>query len=404
MLGIRKAIIVIPLINERMTLVNNFTYQNITEIIFGKNTEDFVGKKAAQYGKKILFHYGGENIKKTGLYDKIISSLKNEKLDFTELGGVVPNPRLSLVRKGIEICKTENIDFILAVGGGSVIDSAKAIAIGSSNCDDVWNIIENGTQVEKCMPIGVVLTIPAAGSESSNSLVITNEDGQYKLGYGNNLIRPQFAILNPELTYSLPFYQTACGISDMLAHVMERYFTNDSHVDVSDRMCEAVMRAIMDNALKVKSDPNDYNNRAEIMWAGTVAHNDFIGLGRIGDWASHNIEHELSAIYDIAHGAGLSIIFPAWMKYVYKNHQSRFVKFATRVMDVNISSNNLDQIILDAIHRLEQFYKSMDLPTKLHQIGIDSSRFEEMAGKAGTLGNFEKLTPEDVVEIYKLAL
>lgn len=382
----------------------NFDYQNITEIIFGKQTENRVGEKVKQHGKKVLFHYGGSSIKKSGLYEKIIASLTDSNIDYIELGGVVPNPRLSLVRQGTALCKKEKIDFILAVGGGSVIDSAKAIAMGACYDGDVWDIIENGLPITECLPIGVVLTIPAAGSESSSSLVVTNEEGQYKVGYGNNLLRPQFAILNPELTYTLPFYQTACGISDMLAHVMERYFTNELNVDVSDRMCEAVMRSIMDNALKVKASPNDYNNRAEIMWAGTVAHNDFIGLGRVGDWASHNIEHELSGIYDIAHGAGLSIIFPAWMKYVYKNHLPRFTRFAVRVMELDPSSGSLEDLILDAIHRLEQFYKAMELPTRLSQVNIDSSRFKEMAEKAGTLGNFQTLTPKDIEEIYKLAL
>lgn len=382
----------------------NFDYKNITEIIFGKNTEKRVGEKVKEHSKNILFHYGGGSVKRSGLYGKITKSLDEAGIKYTELGGVMPNPRLSLVRQGIEICKKENIDFILAVGGGSVIDSAKAIAMGSCTDADVWDIIENEIPLKKCLPVGVVLTIPAAGSESSSSLVITKEEGLLKLGYGDNLLRPQFAIMNPELTYTLPAYQTACGISDMLAHVMERYFTNTTGTDVSDRMCEAVMRSIMDNALKVKANPYDYDNRAQIMWAGTVAHNDFIGLGRVGDWASHNIEHELSGIYDIAHGAGLSIIFPAWMKYVYKEHTSRFVRFAVRVMDVDSGCNSVDDMILDAIHRLEQFYKSMELPTRLSQIGIDNSRFKEMAQKAGTLGNFTTLTPEDIVKIYKLAL
>lgn len=382
----------------------NFDYQNITQLIFGKNTEARVGEMVKLHGKKVLFHYGGNSIKASGLYDKVIASLNEHKIEFSELGGVVPNPRVSLVRQGIELCKKENIDFILAVGGGSVIDSAKAIAMGVCYGGDVWEIIEKDLPIKNALPVGVVLTIPAAGSESSNSLVITNEDGLHKLGYGSNILRPQFAILNPELTYTLPASQTSYGISDMLAHVMERYFTNTSNVDVSDRMCEAVMRSIMDNALKVKADPNNYDNRAEIMWAGTVAHNDFIGLGRQGDWASHGIEHELSAVYDIAHGAGLSIIFPAWMKYVYKNHLPRFIRFAIRVMDGDSSCNSLDDIVLDAIHRLEQFYKSIDLPTRLSQVGIDDSRLSEMAEKAGNLGQFEHLSPKDIEAIYRLAL
>ena len=355
-------------------------------------------------GKKVLLHFGGQNIIKSGLYDNIITSLQESNVDFVELGGVVPNPRLSLVRKGIELCKAENVDCILAVGGGSVIDSAKAISMGACIDFDVWELFCTQQPISRCLPVGVVLTIPAAGSESSDSLVITKEEGQLKSAYHSNLVRPKFAVLNPELTFTLPPYQTACGISDMLAHVMERYFTDQLNVDITGRMCEAVMRGIMDNGIKVMSNPTDYDSRAELMWAGTVAHNGFIGVGRTEDWASHGMEHEISGIYDIAHGAGLSIIFPAWMKYVYKNHIPRFVRFAVRVMDVESGGNDTDDLIQTAIHRLEQFYHSMGLPTRLSEIGIDDSHFQEMANKCGHRGSLEKLTPKDIVEIYRLAL
>ena len=249
-----------------------------------------------------------------------------------------------------------------------------------------------------------MLTIPAAGSETSQSLVITNEDGMYKRSYKSPLVRPQFAIMNPELTYSLPFFQTACGISDMLAHIMERYFTTVKHVDVSDRMCEALMRSIMVNAQNVKATPESYDARAEIMWAGTIAHCDILGLGRIGDWASHDIEHELSAIYDIAHGAGLSVIFPAWMKYQYKVDITRFLQFAVRVMNVDMAFGEPEAIILESIRRLETFYQTLGLPIRLHELQIDSSRFDEMAEKAAPVGHFRTLQAEDIKAIYQLAL
>lgn len=384
--------------------MRNFTYQNSTEIIFGNDAENYAGKKTKSLGKKVLLHYGSGSIKKSGLYDRIVKSLNDRGVDFVELGGVKPNPRLSLVQQGIELCRKENIDSILAVGGGSAIDSAKAISMGVFYDGDVWDIISKGLDIEKCLPVGVVLTIPAAGSETSDSLVITNEDGLFKLGYGNAILRPKFAIMNPELTYTLPFYQTACGVSDMMAHIFERYFTTDNNVDVTDRMCEAVLRSIMINALKVKENPNDYNARAEIMWAGTVAHCDILGVGRLSDWASHGIEHEISAIYDIAHGAGLSIVFPAWMKYQYKVKPSRFVQFAVRVMDVDLAFENDEAIIKEGIRRLEQFYKSIDLPIRLSEVEIDDKNLELMAEKAAPTGKFSVLQKEDIAKIYRLAL
>lgn len=385
--------------------MENFTYKNATELVFGKGAQEQTGALIKRYGgKKVLLHYGGGSIKKSGLYNELIGSLTENGIEFVELGGVKPNPRLSLVREGIALCKKEQVDFILAAGGGSVIDSAKAIAMGALMQNDVWDLFLVRNPLKKCLPVGVVLTIPAAGSETSASLVITNEDGWLKRSYSDPLVRPQFAVLNPELTYSLPFFQTACGISDMLAHIMERYFTTVKNVDVSDRMCEAVMRSVMVNAQKLKANPDHYDARAEIMWAGTVAHCDILGLGRIGDWGSHDIEHELSAIYDIAHGAGLSIIFPAWMKYQYKVDVTRFIQFAVRVMNVDMAFGEPEAIILEAIRRLENFYTMLGLPVRLSELGIDDSRFEEMAEKAAPVGHFRELSAKDIVEIYKLAL
>lgn len=388
--------------------MKNFTYVNSTKIIFGKDTESLIGEEIKSFGgKKVLFHYGGGSIKKTGLYDRIIKSLAENQIDYVELGGVQPNPRLSLVRTGIELCKLHDIDFILAVGGGSVIDSAKAIGIGAVYEGDVWDFFTGNATIESTLPVGVVLTIPAAGSEASTGTVITNEDGWYKWSVNSVLIRPKFAILNPELTYTLPDYQTVCGASDMIAHVFERYFTNESGVDFTDELCEATIRSIMRCVKMVLKDPTNYDARANLMWEGTLAHNGILGTGRIEDWASHKIEHELSAIYDIAHGAGLAIILPHWMEYVYKHDIYRFARFAHRIFNVDVDFFNLEATVLEGIKRLKNFYKEIGLPTKLKDVNIGSEHFEEMAKKAtinGPIGSFVKLNTEDVFNIFKLAL
>lgn len=386
--------------------MKNFTFQNGTKLIFGKDTEQVVGQESSQYGKRLLLHYGGGSIKTSGLYEKVVHSLKEQSIEIFELGGVQPNPRVSLVREGVSICKENNIDFILAVGGGSVIDSAKAIAAGAKYDGDVWDFFDGKSSVQDCLPIGVVLTIPAAGSESSNGTVITNEDGLYKRATGHPSMRPQFSILNPVLTYTLPSYQTACGITDMMAHILERYFTNEKNVELTDRLSEGALRTIINNAPIVLDEPTNYDARAEIMWSGTIAHNDLLGTGREGDWGSHDIEHEISGIYDIAHGAGLAIVFPAWMKYVYKHDINRFAQFANRVWDVEIDVNNLEKTALAGIKKTEQFFQSIGMPITLSEVNIGEDHFEEMAKKGterGPLGNFIKLYQEDVVEIFKLA-
>lgn len=386
--------------------MQDFVFHNSTKLIFGKDKEKLVGQESVAYGKKLLLHYGGGSIKSSGLYDRVVTSLREQDIEIFELGGVKPNPRVSLVREGVTLCKENDIDFILAVGGGSVIDSAKAIAAGANYDGDVWDFFDGISTVEDCLPIGVVLTIPAAGSESSSGTVITNEDGWYKRATGHITMRPQFAILNPVLTYTLPSYQTACGITDMMAHILERYFTNEKNVELTDRLCEATLKTIINHAHTVIEDPTNYAARAEIMWSGTIAHNDSLGTGRIGDWASHDIEHELSGIYDIAHGAGLAIIFPAWMKFVYKHDLNRFVQFAHRVWDVEIDLNDLKKTALAGIKKTEQFFSSIGMPVTLEEVNIDSKHFEEMAKKGterGPLGNFVKLYEEDVVNIYHLA-
>lgn len=388
--------------------MENFTFQNPTRIIFGKGTESQVGAETRKYADKILLHYGGGSIKKSGLYDRVVKSLKDAGIEFVELAGVRPNPRLSLVRQGIEICRKEGIRFILAVGGGSVIDSAKAIAVGVPYEGDVWDFYVGKAQVKEALPVGVVLTIPAAGSESSPSSVITNEDGWYKRGLTTDHIFPRFAIMNPELTYTLPNYQTACGAADIMAHIMERYFTNTRDVELTDRLCEAGMKTLINNVPKALANPSDYAARAEIMWTATVAHNNLLGTGREEDWASHGIEHEISGIYDIAHGAGLAIVFPAWMQYVYKHDVQRFAQFAVRVWDVDYNFFNPEETALKGIQKLKEFFSSIGLPVSLREAGIDDIRLEEMAEKCTdsdthTVGNFVKLNKQAVYDILTLA-
>lgn len=384
----------------------NFNFQNKTEIIFGKNTEEQVGQEILKYGKKILLHFGGGSIKRSGLYDRVLKNLQENNIEVIELGGVKPNPRLSLVNKGIQLCKEHDIDLILAIGGGSVIDSAKAIGAGSKYNGNVWDFFLNKAVVEETLPVGVILTIPAAGSESSSGSVITNEDGWFKKSFGGEIVRPKFAIMNPELTYTLPDYQTSAGAVDIMAHVLERYFTNEKNVELTDRLCEAVLKTVINNIPKALRSTNDYNSRAEIMWASTLSHNNLLSTGRIGDWASHHIEHELSGIYDIAHGAGLAIIFPAWMKYVYEHDIDKFVQYANRVWDVDVDFDDLEATALEGIRRTEEFFKRIGMPTSLTEANIPDERFEEMAKKAtefGPEGNFVKLNKQDVMNIFELA-
>lgn len=386
--------------------MENFVFHNATKIIFGKGTEEQVGQEVKQYTDRVLLHYGGGSIKKTGLYDKIMKSLAEAGVTVHELGGVKPNPRVDLVREGVRICREKGIDFILAVGGGSVIDSAKAIAIGVPYAGDVWDFYTRKAKVESALSVGVVLTIPAAGSETSGASVITNEEGYYKRDVASNVLRPKFAILNPELTFTLSPYQTACGVADIMAHIMERYFTNTENVDLTDRLCEGTLKTVIYNTPIVIQDPRNYAARAEIMWAGTVAHNDLLGTGRVEDWASHMIEHEISGIYDVPHGAGLAVVFPAWMKYVYRHNINRFAQFAVRVWNVEPDFASLEKTALAGIERLKEYFRSIGLPVTLKELGIPDDRLEEMAAKCterGPVGNFVKLDKEDVLNILKMA-
>jgi alcohol dehydrogenase YqhD (iron-dependent ADH family) len=387
--------------------MENFTFQNATKILFGRGTESQAGVETAAFGKKALLHYGGGSIRKSGLYDRVCASLKTAGVQIVELPGVKPNPRLSLVREGIRICREKTIDIILAVGGGSVIDSAKAIAIGVPYAGDVWDFYTKKAAPQVSLPVGVVLTIPAAGSEASNGSVITNEEGMFKKDAGGECLRPKFAIMNPELTFTLPPFQTACGAADIMAHVMERYFTRVPAVEFTDRLCEATLKTIIDTVPVVLAQPDDYDARAEIMWASTVAHNDLLSTGRIGDWGSHYIEHEISGIYDVAHGAGLAVVFPAWMKQVYKGDVNRFARFATRVWGVEPRFDWPERTALEGIGRLKSFFRDIGLPTSFKELGVPGDRLEEMAKKAtekGPIGNFAKLGSRDVLSVYKLAL
>jgi alcohol dehydrogenase len=396
--------------------MNDFELHLSTKLIFGKDTELKIGQELKnENAKKVLLHYGMSSIKKSGLYDKVISSLKENNIDYIELPRVQPNPRLSLVQKGIELCKKENIDFILAVGGGSVIDSAKAIAIGFYYEGNVWDFFEKQIPAEKALPIATILTIPAAGSEMSKNTVITNDETKEmtKLGCGSDLIKPKLSILNPELTFSLPKNQIAYGVCDMYAHILERYFSNTKSVDVTDKMCEAVMKSIINNAKKAIENPTNYDVRADIMLAGTMAHNNILGIGRDQDWISHLIEHELSAKYDIAHGEGLAIVFPAWMKYVSKINPDKFIQYGKEVFGIN---GEKEEIISESIKQTEEFFRSINLPIRLNEIKLNPSdedlkRMSEnvtkdprRANPDGKIGSYVRLSADDIMQIYKLAL
>ncbi|MHB1336414.1 MAG: iron-containing alcohol dehydrogenase, partial [Candidatus Humimicrobiaceae bacterium] len=387
--------------------LENFIFKNETKIIFGKDTENDVGKEILRYGKKVLFHYGGGSIKKSGLYEKIMKSLKENGISVFELGGVRPNPVVSLIRQGIKICRENNIDFILAVGGGSVIDSTKAISMGVNYEGDIWDFFEGKAKLESTLPTGVILTIPAAGSESSVVTVITNENGLIKRGFHSSMLLPKFAILNPELTFTLPVFQVACGAADILAHTFERYFTQTKNVDLTDKLCEGLMKSVIKNSKIAISSLGNYNAMAELMWASTIAHNGILGTGRIEDWASHRLGHELSALYGITHGASLSVIFPAWMKYVYQYNIKRFAQFAERVFNINTDFGDEKWLAQRGIDELVYYFKELGLPTTLSELKIPFDKIELMAEKAvakGPLGNFIKINKEDAIKIYELAV
>ena len=392
--------------------MKDFVYYAPTEVVFGKESEEQVAALVRKYGgHKVLVHSGGQSARKSGLLDKICRLLGEGGLETVLLGGVVPNPRLSLVHAGIDLCRKEGVDFILAVGGGSVIDSAKAIACGVPYEGEVWDFYLGKAEPACYLPVACVLTIPAAGSEMSDSSVITNEDGDYKIGYSNEMSRPKFAIMNPERTYTLPPYQTATGITDMMMHTMERYFSQDDDMDLTDRIAEALLRSMRENAYKVLAAPEDYRARAQVMWGGSLAHNDLTGCGLTGDWATHELEHELSGMFDVTHGAGLAAIWPSWARYVYKENVSRFVRFAVKVMGVPQDFTDPEGTALKGIAAMERFYHDIGMPVNIRELigrEITETEIQEMVRKCSrnytvTQGQFKVLRPEDMAEIYRMA-
>ncbi len=390
----------------------DFHYYTPTKVHFGKGMENHTGEYIKETGcRKILLHYGSGSIVRTGLLARIKTSLESAGLAYTELGGVVPNPRLSLVYEGIRLCRQEHVDFILAVGGGSVIDSAKAIAYGVADERDVWDYYAHTRQASACLPVGAVLTIAAAGSEMSNSSVITRDDGMIKRGYNNDICRPVFAVMNPELTMTLPAYQTACGCTDILMHTMERYFTNGGNMELTDALAEALMRTVMHNAQILTDHPDDYAARAEIMWASSLSHNGLTGCGCDGgDFASHALEHELGGMFDVAHGAGLAAVWGSWARYVYRDCLERFCKFAENVMGISGCGTD-GETALAGIAAMEAFYRSIGMPVNLKELGISPSeeQLKTMAhmcslASGGTKGSAKKLREEDMLCIYRMAL
>jgi len=392
--------------------MTNFEFYSPTRFVFGKGAEEKVGALVkANGGTKVLLHFGGGSVKRNGVYDKVVAALEAAGVAHVPLGGVRPNPRSGLVREGIALCRREGIDFVLAVGGGSTIDSAKAIAFGTVYDGDfadryVGKEAKALPPIAKALPIGTVLTIAAAGSEGSGNSVITMEETGRKLSCRGECLRPRFSILNPEFTYTLPVYQIACGAVDMFAHLAERYFTQTPDVNVSDELCEGLMRAVVAASAKAVADPTDYAARSDLMWAGTLAHNDVCGVGRQQDWASHGIEHELSALYGVAHGAGLAVVMPAWLDYVKDADLARVARFASRVWQV--SEGDVGEMAAAGIACYRAWIRSLGMPLTLAELGADAKDIPTLARNLrlgeNRLGSFRPLTTEDVVKILERAI
>ena len=392
--------------------MRDFVYYAPTEVVFGRSAEEQTARLVKKYGgRKVLVHYGGGSARRSGLLDKVCGLLEAEGIQYITLGGVVPNPRLGLVHEGIELCRKNQIDLILAVGGGSAIDSSKAIAYGVPYEGDVWDFFCGKAVPVKALPVGAVVTNPASGSEMSDSCVITNEKEKDKRGYSSQLGRCRFAILNPERTFTLPPYQTAAGVADIMMHTMERYFSNDMDMDLTESLAEALLRTLMENARKVMDTPQDYRARAQIMWGGSLSHNGLTECGMLRDWANHKMEHELSGMFDVTHGAGLTALWPTWARYVYKANLPRFVRFAENVMGIAPNPQNPEETALKGIAAMEDFYRSIKMPVTISELlGRKASReeIEEMARRSShdgaiTVGKLRELGREDMKAIYSLA-
>ena len=389
--------------------MNNFVFYSPTEFVFGKATEMQVGALARKHGaRKVMIVYGGGSVVRSGLLDRVKQSLQEAGIEYCLMGGVQPNPVDTKVYEGIEFCRREQADMLLPVGGGSVIDTAKAIAAGVLYEGDFWDFYIGKAKVTKALKVAVVLTIPAAGSEGSGNTVITKLDGLQKLSLRvPEVLRPVFSIMNPELTYTLPPFQTACGVADMMAHIMERYFTNTQEVEIGDRLCEGTLMAIINEAPKVMRNPEDYGARANLMWAGMIAHNGTCGVGCEEDWASHFLEHEISAIYGVTHGAGLSVIFPAWMTWMIEHNVGKIAQYAVRVWGVP-ESEDKKAVALEGIGKLKVFFSSLGLPVTFEELGVEDPDIDRLAdslhrNKGELVGNYVKLTKQDSKEIYRLA-
>ena len=389
--------------------MENFSFYSPTYFAFGKDAEMQAGKLVKQFGgSKVLIHFGGGSVVRSGLLDRVKKSLEEAGVPFVELGGVKPNPRSGLVYEGIDLCKKEGVDFILAVGGGSTIDSAKAIAAGVVYDGDFWDFY-SGKPITKALPVGTVLTIAAAGSEGSPDSVITKEEGMFKRGASGNAIRPKFSILNPALTQTLPAYQTAAGATDIMAHLYERYLTNSKEVEVTDRLIEALLLTMVHETPRVIADPNNYDARANIMWAGMMAHNNSCGVGRSQDWNSHNIEHELSALYDCAHGAGLAVTMPAVFKYVMNHNVMRFAQVAVRVWGCQMDFEHPEVTALAGIQAFQNFLVSIGMPKNFEELGAKEEDIPKLVevlcrgdGRTGSISGFVTLNEEDCTKIYQM--
>ena len=392
--------------------MDNFEFYAPTKMIFGKDTHLKIGDIIKEYGfKKILLHYGKSSVKENGLYDEVVNSLDSAKIEYVELGGVEPNPKLSMVKKGVELCKENNVQMVLAVGGGSVIDSAKLISIASLSDDDPWNFVVGKTKIKKALPVGTILTLSASGSEMSNSCVITNEDGWLKRGFGTEFNRPLFSICNPCLTYSVNKYQTACGIVDIMMHTIERYFTTSTPVMLTDEIAEGLLRTVISAGKVAMENPCDYEARASLMWAGSVSHNGMTGAGTAFMMVCHQLEHELSGRFDsVSHGAGLSVIFPAWAKFIYKHNVKRFSKFAINVWGVPSDFGSDEDVALEGISRCEKYFLSLGMPVRLSELGIDvtDEDIDIMSEKCTNFGkrilpDYIELREKEIAEIFKIA-